>query len=66
MGSPGYQVNMSRVGSGPIENCVVRRVRNPNTITQTVRTGEPIDDTPSTLVPIIISRTVQISLYCAS
>jgi len=62
----GYQVNIDRVGSGPIQNCVVTSVRNPNTITRTVRTGGRFDNTPSTLVPIIVSRTVQISLYCAS
>lgn len=62
----GYQVNIDRVGTGPIENCVVTSVRNPNTITRTVRTGGKNENTPSTLVPIIVSRTVQISLYCAS
>lgn len=61
----GYQVNIDRVGTGPIENCVVTSVRNPNTITRTVRTGGRNENTPSTLVPIIVSRTVQLSLYCA-
>ena len=62
----GYQVNIDRVGTGPIQNCVVTSVRNPNTITRTVRTGGRNENTPSTLVPVIVSRTVQISLYCAS
>lgn len=62
----GYQVNIDRVGSGPLDSCVVTSVRNPNTITRTVRTGGRNEHTPSTLVPIIVSRTVQISLYCAS
>jgi hypothetical protein len=62
----GYQVNIDRVGTGPIQNCVVTSVRNPSTITYTVRTGGRIDDTPSYLVPVVISRTVQISLNCAS
>ncbi len=62
----GYQVNIDRVGTGPIDSCVVTSVRNPNTNTRTVRTGGRNGLTPSTLVPIIVSRTVQISLYCAS
>jgi hypothetical protein len=62
----GYQVNIDRVGNGPLQSCVVTSVRNPNTITRPVRVGGRIDDTPSTLVPVIVSRTVQISLYCAS
>ncbi|HXL63011.1 MAG TPA: hypothetical protein VN959_20480 [Mycobacterium sp.] len=61
----GYQVNIDRVGSGPLQSCVVTSVRNPNTQTQLVRTGGR-DNRPSFLVPVIISRTVQLSLYCAN
>jgi hypothetical protein len=60
----GYQVNIDRVGSGPLQSCVVTSVRNPNTQTQLVREGGR-DNRPSFLVPVIISRTVQVSLYCA-
>jgi hypothetical protein len=61
----GYQVNIDRVGSGPMDKCVVTSVRNPNTITRLVRVGGR-NDTPTTLVPVIVSRTVQLSLYCAN
>lgn len=61
----GYQVNIDRVGSGPINECVVTSVRNPNTITRLVRVGGRNDDAPSFLVPVIVSRTVQVSLYCS-
>ena len=61
----GYQVNIDRVGSGPLQSCVVTSVRNPNTQTQLVREGGR-DNRPSFLVPVIISRTVQLSLYCAN
>ena len=57
----GYQVNVDRVGSGPIRDCIVTSVRNPNTITQLRRINRGDD---SILVPVIISRTVQVSLYC--
>jgi hypothetical protein len=60
----GYQVNIDRVGSGPLQNCVVTSVRNPNTQTQLVRVGGR-NNRPTFLVPVIVSRTVQVSLYCA-
>jgi hypothetical protein len=60
----GYQVNIDRVGSGPINECVVTSVRNPNTITRLVRVGGKHGD-DSYLVPVIVSRTVQVSLYCS-
>jgi hypothetical protein len=60
----GYQVNIDRVGSAPLESCVVTSVRNPNTITRLVRVGGR-GPGPSYLVPVIVSRTVQVSLYCA-
>ena len=58
----GYTVNIDRVGSGPLEDCVVTSVRNPNTITRFERVGRGDD---SVLVPVVVSRTVQVSLYCA-
>ena len=60
----GYQVNIDRVGSGPLQDCVVTSVRNPNTITRLVRVGGR-GNGPTYLVPVIVSRTVQVSLYCA-
>lgn len=61
----GYQVNIDRVGSGPMDKCIITSVRNPNTITRLVRVGGK-NNTPTTLVPVIVSRTVQLSLYCAN
>jgi hypothetical protein len=61
----GYQVNIDRVGSGPLQSCVVTSVRNPNTQTELVRVGGR-ENRPTFLVPVITSRTVQLSLYCAN
>jgi hypothetical protein len=61
----GYQVNIDRVGSGPLQSCVVTSVRNPNTETRLVREGGR-DNRPTFLVPVIVSRTVQLSLFCAN
>jgi hypothetical protein len=63
--SDGYQVNIDRVGSGPLNKCVVTSVRNPNTITRLVRVGGR-GPGPSYLVPVIVSKTVQVSLDCTS
>jgi hypothetical protein len=57
----GYTVNIDRVGTAPIDECVVTNVRNPKTITQLI----PLDDDDRTiLVPIIISQSVSVSLDC--
>jgi len=62
----GYQVNIDRVGSGPLSQCVVTSVRNPNTITQLQRITRGHGDNEETvLVPVVVSRTVNLSLYCA-
>jgi hypothetical protein len=59
----GYRVNIDRVGSAPIQECVVTGVRNPNTITRLVRVN---GNGPgrSYLVPVIVSKTVNVSLNC--
>ncbi|HZQ33996.1 MAG TPA: hypothetical protein VFB19_19955 [Mycobacterium sp.] len=59
----GYQVNIDRVGSAPMEDCVVTGVRNPNTQTRLQRVNSR-GPGPSYLVPIVVSKTVQVSLYC--
>jgi hypothetical protein len=67
--SQGYTVNIDRVGSAPLDRCVVTSVRNPNTLTQTIRENDrtgPDGRNHSDLVTIVVSRTVQVSLYCAS
>jgi hypothetical protein len=63
--SQGYTVNIDRVGSGSLDHCVVTSVRNPNTITQPFRIGNRRDG-PSTLIPIIVSKTISVSLDCTS
>jgi hypothetical protein len=60
----GYQVNIDRVGAGPLNECVVTGVRNPNTVTRLVRVNSR-GPGRSYLVPVIVSKTVQVSLYCA-
>ncbi|MDT5012336.1 MAG: hypothetical protein QOH57_3953 [Mycobacterium sp.] len=60
----GYKVNVDRVGSGPLQDCVVTGVRNPNTITRLVRVNSR-GPGRSYLVPVIVSKTVSVSLDCS-
>ena len=61
----GYTVNIDRVGSGPLSDCVVTSVRNPNTSTQLVRVGgRGPHDRDSVLVPVVVRQTIQVSLDC--
>ena len=63
----GYTVNIDRVGSAPLENCVVTSIRNPQTVTQLVRVerrdGHGRDDFD--LVPVVVSRSISVALNCA-
>jgi hypothetical protein len=58
--SEGYTVNITRIGSGPLSECAVVGVRNPNTITRTTR-SHPGAGGVTTLV---VSKTVDVTLNC--
>lgn len=67
----GYQVNVDRIGSAPIEECVVTGVRNPQQITVP---AVLIDDGPGHLggkrdepyvVDIVVRQSISVSLDCA-
>ncbi|TFV56122.1 hypothetical protein E4P42_20465 [Mycobacterium sp. PS03-16] len=64
----GYTVNIDRVGSRPIEECVVTGVRNPQTVIERVRVYDGRDDEGSIdwdTVPVVRSRSISVSLNCA-
>jgi hypothetical protein len=67
--SQGYQVNVDRVGSGPLDECVVTSVRNPQTQTQTIRDYYGKRDENGKrkyrLVEIVTSMSVSVSLDCS-
>lgn len=64
----GFHVNIDRVGSAPLEQCTVISVRNPQTQTRLIRVerigknGKKDFD----LVPIVVRRTITVSLDCAN
>ena len=62
----GYDVNVDRVGSGTIDQCVVTSVRNPQTVTQLVPyIGPGRGNNRTALVPAIVSQTISVSLNCS-
>jgi hypothetical protein len=62
----GFNVTIDRIGSAPLEQCTVTSVRNPQTETRLVRVerfgmnGRKSFD----LVPIVVRRTITVSLDC--
>jgi hypothetical protein len=63
----GYQVQIDKIGVGPMSKCVVTSVRNPQTVTQWVPYVGPGLGTRggSFLVPVITSQTISVSLDCS-
>jgi hypothetical protein len=62
----GYTVTIDRIGTAPIEECVVTNVRNPQQFSQLVPyTGPGRDRGESILVPVIISQPISVSLNCS-
>jgi hypothetical protein len=64
----GYQVNVDRVGSGPLDECVVTSVRNPQTQTRTVRVYRGKDNEGNRdydYVEVVTNRTISLSLDCS-
>jgi hypothetical protein len=68
--SQGFTVNVDRVGSGRIENCVVTSVRNPQNQTRNVRDyygpRDANGDRKYRIVEIVVSRSISVSLDCST
>jgi hypothetical protein len=58
----GFDVKIDRVGSAPLEQCVVTSVRNPQERTELVRVGNRDD---RDFIPVVVRRTVAVSLDCS-
>jgi hypothetical protein len=64
----GYQVNVDRVGSGTIDQCVVTSVRNPQTQYRTIRVYRGKDSKGNRdydYVQVVSSRSISVSLDCS-
>ena len=58
----GFDVKLDRVGSAPLNQCVVTDVRNPRERTELVRVGGRGD---RDFVPVVVKRTITVSLDCS-
>ena len=63
----GYDVNIDRVGSAPIDQCIVTSVRNPQDITRTIRVnnGKGNDRRRDEFITVVVRRTITVSLNCS-
>lgn len=59
----GFDVKLDRVGSAPLNQCVVTDVRNPRERTELVRTIGGVGDRD--FVPVVVKRTITVSLDCS-
>lgn len=57
----GYDVNIDRIGSAPINQCIVTSVRNPQEVTQTYVVGKGED---REIITVVVSRSISVSLNC--
>jgi hypothetical protein len=63
--SEGYTVNIDRVGTGPLSECVVTNVRNPQQVTQWVPYTGPGRDGNRVLVQVVTSQSISVTLNCS-
>lgn len=62
----GYTVNIDRIGTAPMNQCVVTNVRNPQQVTQWVPyIGPGRDNGDRSLVLKVLSRTISVTLDCS-
>ncbi|MDY6872088.1 MAG: hypothetical protein SV966_16905 [Actinomycetota bacterium] len=65
----GYTVNIDRVGSAPLSECVVTNVRNPQTVTSFApidRIGIYDDYAINAFNPVVVRRSVSVTLNCTA
>ena len=59
----GFDVRVDRLGSAPLDRCEVTSVRNPQTQTRLVRVERA--GKRDEFVPVIVNRTITVSLDCS-
>jgi hypothetical protein len=59
----GFDVKLDRIGSAPLNQCVVTNVRNPQERTELVRVDGRGDR--DRVIPVVVSRTITVSLDCS-
>ena len=61
----GFNVKLDRVGSAPLNQCEVTNVRNPRERTELVRVGGRGDRGDRDFIPVVVERTITVSLDCS-
>lgn len=61
----GFDVKVDRVGSAPLNLCEVTDVRNPREQTELVRVGGRDDRGNRDFIPVVVKRTITVSLDCS-
>jgi len=61
----GYTVNIDRVGTAPLDQCVVTNVRNPQQVTQWVPYNGPGRNGDRVLVQVVTSQSISVTLNCS-
>ncbi|MCX2714484.1 hypothetical protein [Mycolicibacterium sp. J2] len=65
--SQGYTVNVDRVGSAPLDQCVVTSVRNPQTVTRLIRVDNGHNGKHDyDYIEVVVSRSISVSLDCTA
>ena len=59
----GFHVNVDRVGSAPLYQCVVTSVRNPQEQTRLIRVDGP--GNRDQIIRVVVRRTITVSLDCS-
>jgi hypothetical protein len=54
----GFEVKVSRIGSAPLDECVVTDVRNPREVTKLIRRGDE-------LIQVVDRRTITVTADCS-
>jgi len=60
----GYTVNIDRIGSAPIGDCVVIGVRNPQQVTQPVVVGGHGRHDDRDVIDVVVHQSISVSLDC--
>ena len=58
----GFDVRVDRVGSAPLDQCVVTSIRNPQEQTKLVRVDGRGRDR---FIPVVVNRSITVSLNCS-
>ncbi|OBF36221.1 hypothetical protein A5724_13545 [Mycobacterium sp. ACS1612] len=63
--SEGYTVNIDKIGTGSMDQCVVTNVRNPQQVKQWLPYSGPGRDGDRVLVQVVTSQSISVTLNCS-